>query len=141
MTQEEFLLDTLEYYSLDTSRRCTNKDGRCYYSPKNAVTTGNGCAIGRHLPDALKEALDAASDGDGITVEALFTDGDYPHLHQGVPDLLKNLPVDFLYKVQRFHDGNQNWNSSGLTDDGKRWVKATILFLHMDENKFQKYLH
>lgn len=65
MTKLEFLEDTVKYYSENTNRRCVNNViVGCYYSPENAGKIGisDGCAIGRHLKDSLKEKLDEAEE-------------------------------------------------------------------------------
>lgn len=141
MTQEEFLIDTLEYYSVDPTRRCATIDGKCYYSPKNTITTGDGCAIGRHLPDMLKESLDVASHGNPITVYSLFTNVDHSHFLKDVPDILKSLDVEFLFRIQVLHDYNSNWHTEGLTNTGKEELRRTIIEFNLDENKFQKYIN
>lgn len=141
MTQEEFLLDTLEYYTTDTSRRCVNTEGKCYYSPKNASTTGNGCAIGRHVPDQLKENMDMASNDKPVTVHSLFTDGQFSHLFDEFPAELKALGEPFLFRIQSLHDDPDDWSKAGLTDEGKISLHNIIVAFDMDENKFAKYIN
>ena len=104
MTKEEFLIDTLEYYTTDTSRRCIQPNGNCYYNPKNAKgTKGEGCAIGRHLPEDLKQKLDTASELDGcISVNMLFGEKRFAKLLSEVPLPIKALGKDFLCQIQIF---------------------------------------
>ena len=47
MTREEFLLDMLEYYTVNSTRRCIDTAGCCSYSAISKYT--EGCAIGRLL--------------------------------------------------------------------------------------------
>lgn len=142
MTQEEFLLNTLEYYCADTSRRCISKDGGCLYSPKEAITTGNGCAIGRHLADNLKENLDTASvHGTPIRINQLFDEYRLEELLAQFPKELKDLKVDFLSSVQSFHDNFDYWCYSGLTEEGKTRLENMIARFNLNKEKFQKYLN
>src|SRR4051812_25883876 len=70
MTQKEFLLDTLEYYTTDVNRRCVSTHDACFYSAINAGKEGisDGCAIGRHLPS---EEVKLQLDGKG-TITAIL---------------------------------------------------------------------
>lgn len=141
MTKEEFLLDTLEYYSSDLSRRCVSEDGKCYYSPKSTVTTGNGCAIGRHLPDQLKESMDVASNGNPVTIHSLFTSGEYCNLFDEFPQELKTLGEPFLMYTQWLHDDPIYWSKDGLTDAGRTELNRMIFAYDLNPDKFKKYIN
>lgn len=140
MTQEEFLLDTLEYYSADTSRRCLGH-GRCYYSPKGLATTGNGCAIGRWLPESLKESMDTAYDGNSLPVRLLFDSKEYSNFLSAFPDMLKLLSPVFLSAVQRLHDSDDNWSENGISDEGKKSAANLVKMFELDASKFHKYIN
>jgi len=59
--QEKILLDTLEYYIVDSdNRRCISYNGGCFYNPKGAGKTkkqSEGCAIGRLLSNYHKKKI------------------------------------------------------------------------------------
>lgn len=102
MTKEEFLLDTVEYYSRDTNRRCIKYNG-CYYSPSTAKKEGisEGCAIGRHLSPELQRKLDSFENS-GV---------EHDHIFQLLPSFLQKLDQEFLVDIQWFHDADKFWNS------------------------------
>lgn len=132
MTQTEFLLDTLQYYCEDTSRRC-EKDGRCKYHPSSINhSNSEGCAIGRHLPEEL--ALKCDSDG-AIGVDIIFNE---------LPDNLRLLGRSFLDDIQCLHDVEIYWNTSsgkGLLEAGQHRLKTIILNYALDETLFTEYLN
>ncbi len=112
MTKKELLDSTIEYYSEDVNRRCTNGDA-CYYNPVSLGKEGisQGCAIGRWmLPSIRKRA-----DGYGL-VHALPS-----HF---IPDSLSKLPMSYLADIQTLHDKGEFWNKSGLSKAGTRYVKT-----------------
>lgn len=115
MTKLEFLEDTVAYYSEDVNRRCRGAVN-CYYSPKNADKIGisEGCAIGRHLKDSLKEKLDDTEES-GVNTTVIFNK---------LPKKLRQLGQDFLTDIQILHDLQVYWNSKGLTKAGKEYYKA-----------------
>lgn len=115
MTREQFLLDTINYYSKDTSRRSTNGN-YCTYSPVNSNSKGDGCAIGRWLSPKLKLKLDSIGN---------------PAVHNQIifcklPDWMQEFGVKFLDSVQSLHDTSHCWDNSGLSIQGKKEVNNII---------------
>ncbi len=128
MTQEQLLKDTINYYSANPAkRRCVNKKlGACYYSPKRAYKPlSEGCAIGRHLTPEAKIAFDdlASSDSDMTTISAIMEVGANKAM---MPSWMQEMPVGLLADIQRLHDVENHWDSSGLTKIGKRAVNYII---------------
>ena len=113
MTRLEFLEDTVKWYSENPDRRCFNHDGKCLYSPKNALnnTESTGCAIGIHLSPELASYLDEHYTNSGV--ERVFED---------LPDNLKELGVAFLSNIQYLHDIDSFWTKESLSERGKEFV-------------------
>lgn len=119
MTQEEFLIEMLDYYSPDPENKRCVKDGEttiCAYSPKTLKSsTTEGCAIGRHLPPELAERFDIEYPNSRISS---FYDKEISNL----PTQLKDLTLSFLVKVQNLHDIKINWAKKGLSAQGIDYV-------------------
>lgn len=128
MTKEEFLLDTVKYYSRDTNRRC--KKDRCYYSPNSADKEGisEGCAIGRHLSPELQRKLDSLEDS-GVA---------YEHIFQLLPSSLQELGQEFLADVQCFHDADRFWNSK---EDIKNQMINIVDKHNLNIEMFKEYVN
>ena len=115
--REEFLTDTLQYYTTDPKRRCIDvARGQCFYSPENAGKVGisEGCAIGRHITNSLALILDGSMTT-AVSSEVVF---------EQLPLKLRKLQKFFLSDVQSLHDRKENWSKNGLTRAGKRNVKT-----------------
>ena len=125
MTRKQFLLDTIKYYSEDTSRRCVAFD-KCAYSPKTLGKTGDGCAIGRWLDEDLKLELDRYENN------PVISDGVYEKL----PDWMQSLGKSFLSSVQKLHDDDDNWNN-GLSDIGEISVNRIIDTYNLNIPKYE----
>lgn len=127
MTQKEFLLDTIAYYSEDTERRCVTEDG-CYYSP---LTINNkksdGCAIGRWLDPNVAVNLDSL--GCKPVINYVVT--------SVLPEKLLKLGVDFLKDIQELHDEDTYWYSDGLSRYGKNKVNSIIDTWNLDIPKYK----
>lgn len=115
MTREEFLLDTIKYYSEDTSRRCVS-EGRCTYSPKALNKNSKGCAIGRWLDKELQLKLDTFEES-SVQSGKVF---------DKLPKWMQGMGIYFLQHVQDLHDNGNNWNESGLSQLGKDAVNKII---------------
>lgn len=96
MTNEELLQDTINYYWGHPERQCKSDKGTCSYSPitANKEATSEGCAIGRLLPEELKDKFDKEFSGSSID-EMMF---------ELLPEELKHHEFDFLEGLQRLHD-------------------------------------
>lgn len=101
----DLLNETVSYYSEDINKRAI-KDNFCYYYQAD---TGHKCAIGRHInyQDYLNNKLD-----EGFTVKEYY-------IFALLPEHIRRLNEDFLYEVQRLHDGEDYWDVNGLSDKGK----------------------
>lgn len=128
MTQEQFLTDTIEYYSKDPSRRrCMNAEGTCKYSPVVArITTSEGCAIGRHMTPENQEIADKSEKN------LLLLLLDYPSLF---PEWMREMNHPFLYGVQKLHDADLNWEVTGLSNDGIGNVNEIIEGFNLNMEK------
>lgn len=131
MTREEFLLDTLEYYSQDPSRRCFHTETRiCYYSPVNADNPNSeGCAIGRWLSPDLQLKLDDET-YPGVDIDDVF---------EQLPDNLQQLGQSFLASVQFLHDSN-SWREGGVINYNIERLKKIIQEYELNYEKFKKYM-
>jgi hypothetical protein len=116
--EKKLLLETIEYYTTDVRRRCIEmKDGKvikCAYSP---LTINNkfsdGCAIGRILPNDLKQLLDDECDSASVFANDVW---------KLIPnDIKEKYRLSFLCELQSFHDDSNLiwWNNLGLTEQGK----------------------
>lgn len=105
--QLKVLEETVQYYSKDTARRCTDGES-CSYSAKTLGTKGKGCAVGRLLPLELRNELDEYYVL-GVGVAEIF---------DMLPKSVQSLSVKFLESLQDLHDLNLNWDDKGLTDFG-----------------------
>lgn len=108
MTKEEFLEDTVKYYSEDVLRR-NIEPNRIFYAPLHKNT--EGCAIGRKIPLSIAKYLDRHHSNDSL--KQIF------HL---LPEELQKLGLDFLQKIQLLHDVNAHWNSEGLSEKGIKYI-------------------
>lgn len=134
MNKEEFLLDMLDYYTVDPENRRCQIEGECKYSPETLhLSTSEGCAIGRHV---TKEAA-LYLDNEYVSVNNIFARSSYLKL---LPEWLSDLGVDFLKHCQNLHDHNNHWNNKGLTHVGKEAVEMIIKEFNLDKSKFEKYL-
>lgn len=116
----EVLEDTVKYYSEDINRRCFG-DGddpsECRYSPKSVGKEGisQGCAVGRLLPQEMKDEIDE-------TYGAVNIDDLVSYHSYALPKEVISLGVNFLVQLQRLHDKNEHWSKSGLSDKGQLTV-------------------
>ena len=129
MTPEEFLKDTIDYYSTDINRRCvSSKGGSCVYSPKNAGKVGvsEGCAIGRHLTDETKELFDKYK-GENIGCPDILDIFKSDEMRHHLPIWMQKMDKYFLNRVQSLHDRTSSWDGkNGLSTTGKMRVNSII---------------
>lgn len=116
--REDLLNDTIQYYSVNPNERrsVSDKDRyTCFYSQKNSKKPhSNGCAIGRYHSEEWKLKAD-----------------DLQNAHEPFQKIiedstLNNFNTDFLEAIQQLHDENVNWNSTGLSPIGFKFVDAII---------------
>jgi hypothetical protein len=140
-TKQEFLVDTLEYYTENPGgRRCKNEFATCAYHPTTLKkdASSEGCAIGRHLDEADALYLDTEHNGTDIKT-ILFDKG----ISKLIPDWMKAFGEDFLVDVQEFHDWDDYWDldNDKLSGDGKNKLEGMIGKYKLDRNQFSKYLN
>lgn len=137
MNKEEFLLDMLDYYTVDPEgRRCRSEAGY-YYSPETiGKTTSEGCAIGRKLDREFANKLDEEYHGGVSISNQLLKD------HPNFPEYMYKFDINFLRMCQELHDRKYNWDFdfTGLSTVGKTLVKDIIERFNLDKSKFEKYL-
>ena len=130
MTEKELLIDTIEYYSKDTSRRCVSAKA-CFYSPRECNDhlkdgkeyTGDGCAIGRLFKPEDRYRIDQTITNTyyaDTTVEILF---EIDEILEFTPDWLQEMDISFLVDLQCLHDAHSHWDSEGLTDEGHNFAE------------------
>ena len=143
MTQLEYLLDTLEYYSVNPKERRSfilTEQGRpiCKYAP--VKETSEGCAIGRKLTGTTeqKQAWDkSCASYMSIVSTYLNPINDIVDIR---PEWMKDMSPRFLQELQRFHDTKLNWASVGLTREGKYNLKSILEEYAIPMGPFEKYL-
>ena len=123
MTREEFLIDTIQYYSANPlERRCVDDYMLCTYTPNKPTT--QGCAIGRFMTPEQQSLADKI-----IFLNEFFNNDNI------MPAILKPLGLTFLHNVQRLHDKYEYWNNYGLTESGIREVNKIITTDNLDMPK------
>lgn len=111
------LKETVDYYSEDVGRRGMY-GVRCVY-----YHDGNMCAVGRCLedPESFQDVYDDKS--------AACVEGLEKHFKEDY----KGYRREFWCMLQSFHDGEDNWDHSGVTHLGqadiesiKNWIEKII---------------
>jgi hypothetical protein len=126
MTKEEFLLDTLEYYTEDTTRRGKEKGGACCFRSAE----GKKCAIGRFIPDEKY-----SNDMENTPIYQLKANGIFS------ADII-DLPENYLVHIQNFHDSDVCWGyEKELTWQGRERLEIIITDHKLEKELFQKYLN
>lgn len=106
-TRQELLDNVVGYYN---SERRANDGASCSYHTKD----GRRCAVG--ISVTLRQAKILQENYRGCTV---WKDD----VFDALPERLKDMGKDFLYAVQKLHDGDPFWDKNGLTEEGKKKVK------------------
>ena len=143
MNKEEFLLDTLDYYTTDTSRRC-EFNSACYYSPNTIGKEkfSDGCSIGRHLTKEAQKTLDRASAlGRPLNISQIFRHHIYNKYIELIPEWMRELGVSFLSSVQRLHDDSSHWGENKLSEEGELALYNLLDSHDIDKSKFTKYIN
>lgn len=135
MTKEQFLLDALEYYTADVTRRNVNNI-KCRYHPLHERT--QGCMIGRHLPKEGQIAYDnyEFSAGWRIVVKDILN-GRLPDYR---PEWMQGMDTDFLVECQRLHDYFPHWDKDGLSHLGRIQLSTIIRDYNLNPDTFAKFL-
>lgn len=110
----EFLQDTINYYSEDTSRRAVvyiDEFNECRYLTED----GRKCAIGRVINISYEDSEKLSN----VTVAN-------SNIVKLLPEHIKVLGIDFLSRIQRLHNCDTYWNEDGLSAIGKETVTDII---------------
>jgi hypothetical protein len=116
MTEQEYLEDTIKYYSKNPKKLRCEVNGVCQYGSDEPGVVG--CAIGRKLRKADRERLDNG-DPNGIGIDSVLKH--YPKL---LPAWMRKMSENFLCNLQRLHDKGRLWDDVGLSDEGYDYVKS-----------------
>jgi len=136
--REDFLLETIEFYSKDPVNLRARNGANCSYSPMDKP--GNkGCAIGRHLSPYHQKLADSKDNSTwSQVIKGLPYEESLPLINK-VPKKLAFLGDDFLFSIQRLHDENLNWNSEGLSQLGLCKVEQMVEHHDLRKTVFIKY--
>ena len=126
MTEQEYLEDTVKYYSKNPKKLRCQYDGACTYSSGEKGVVG--CAIGRKLTKKNREYLDREYI-DGITIGDILYLGIHKKL---LPVWMRNMKDTFLKGLQSLHDSEQYWDDKGLSKSGKQYVKSRFSRLNLE---------
>lgn len=124
MTLQDRIIEGLNYYLVDQSRRCINKFSKeCFYSGDSAGNgSSDGCFIGRHLkPEDRLKADDYLSGTMDSSVGALISEID--NIDISVPKWMMETDIEILWCLQSLHDTDANWDDNGLTAIGMAALK------------------
>lgn len=121
MTEEEIVLETIEYYT--KYPRSVGRDGGCMYLNND----GAMCAFGRCMDvDSLKVAHDCeVNNPDGVTIDRLLYLLDIENLDVLLKPEYRGHSTGFWENLQTLHDSPRLWasNGEGLKEEGKKFVK------------------
>ena len=121
MTEQEYLEDTIRYYSKDPDKlRCVT-EGVCHYNSAEPGVVG--CAIGRKMKKADRGRLDAV-DPNGVGIETVIKYIQDEEIPKSIlPAWMRKMKLVFLCDLQRLHDKSEFWDSDGLSRVGFDHVK------------------
>ena len=101
--QLQLLEETIEYYSKNPR---AIENSHCCYKTSN----GHRCAIGRLLDD---ETLIIIRNTGSVSANDIW---------DKLPQEIRDFGINFLADLQALHDNPYNWESSGLSGEGKGFV-------------------
>ena len=127
MTEQEYLEDTIKYYSKNPKKLRCEYSGTCTYSSGEKGVVG--CAIGRKLTKKNREYFDRQY-MNGIAIEDILdVDSDKKLL----PVWMRNMSGTFLINLQGLHDSERYWDDRlGLSCYGKGYVKSKFSHLKLE---------
>jgi hypothetical protein len=132
----EQLADNLAYYVNDTSKRCKN-DTSCYYSGVTAKKDSEGCFVGRLLTPEDRIKADKGLTFGASGVNSLCNKAE--NLGITIPDIIKD-NEKIMSNFQKFHDSDEYWTETGLTNEGKTTLKMIINDFELEVKYFEKFL-
>lgn len=119
LSKLEILLETVDFYSKDTSRR-SYSHGTCAYNGKN----GTHCAFGRCLLPKYQEQGDNLANNTTGILE--FVRGTKKKVDEVLQEKYRGHDSFFWRNIQRLHDETENWDASGITFEGEIAVNRII---------------
>ena len=125
MTEQEYLEDTVKYYSKNPNKLRCQYNGYCTYSSGEKGVVG--CAIGRKLTKKNREYFDREY-MDGITIGDILNLDIHKKL---LPVWMRNMKDTFLKGLQVLHDTEEYWDDKGLSKSGKQHVKSRFSHLNL----------
>ncbi len=131
INKEAFLLDGLEYYTVDPKKRRCIVGAECQYSPSD---TSIGCFIGKHLDSETSKDFDKSFDFGGEDISGILK-GNY-----NKPEWINKNNIGFLFDCQNLHDEGCFWGESNLSNEGKTELQTILNDHHISKDKFKKYL-
>lgn len=118
MTKLDIIEETVNYYSIDISRRSINNKGVCMYNSPN----GNHCAIGRCLLKKYKEQGTELK-CNTLCVKSLFLHYNKSTIDEILEEKYRGHDISFWEDLQDLHDNDQYWCPTGLTKEGTERYK------------------
>ena len=132
----EELADNLAYYVNDPSKRCKNDKG-CYYSGETAKKDSEGCFVGRLLTPEDRIKADNGLTFGASGVNSLCNKAE--DLGSTIPDIIKD-NEKLMINFQKFHDSDEYWTETGLTNEGKGTLRMIIDDFELEVKYFEKFL-
>jgi len=108
MTKDEILIETVRFYSEDTTRRATVALGGCTYRvPPTDTMPERCCAVGRCM---TPEALNKYGNHSGF-VNILVNANEGGDVDNILRSEYHGHDIKFWYDLQGLHDAPQNWSN------------------------------
>ena len=134
-TLEQIIVEGLEYYCEDTSRRCTSTEGTCFYSGESIGKPEiEGCFIGRMLTPEQRLEWDKAAEETGYDNSIAISDWE-KYKVSPPPQIIED-NLNLFQALQDFHDSAFNWNKTGLTHIGITRLNIIIKNYNLNKEPF-----
>lgn len=128
MELEDKILEALNFYVNDPSKRCTN-GFFCKYSGKSLGIDTPGCIVGYFLPEETRKNWDKKQ---GFNISC------WTCIDEILPPpafIQENL---YLFsKLQIFHDDHNYWSENSLNKKGKIMLEKIIEEFKFNKTKFE----
>ena len=119
LSKLEILLETVDFYSSDTSRRGITSTG-CMYNGEN----GTHCAFGRCMLPKYQKQGEKLKYNEASVIQFLSK------TNKKIDDVLQEKyqghELHFWNSIQIFHDSKENWDKSGVTFEGELAINRII---------------
>jgi hypothetical protein len=111
--------------------RSIGANGGCTYSYTPNKPKSIGCAIGMYIKD---EKLCKKMDDTGAIIDIW----DYQkQLFNQLPIWMQKMNIDFLEDIQNFHDSDVNFDTLGISSQGKTKINYIIYKYDLGKPKFK----